>query len=329
MPEKTCTKCGSNDFFPSGGCRPCSKAITLKNKDRIAARKALARKLAAEGALPPCKVCGGTVFIKDGRCTACTRRKNAEWRANNPEQLKVQARIYKEKHPDAARLSGKKFRETHVEREKLRHLTYRLENPEKIRDRDRKYRLNNPEKNAARHIKYRLENPEKVREKNRRYRLNNMDRTAARSKAWVIANPERAKETRRIWDTVNADKTRLRQQKWRKDNPELALERQRSWRRKNPGIGNKYSHSRRAAFRNAEGSFTLKDISDMLKAQGGKCSYCKTDISEKYHIDHIRALSKGGSNWPSNLQLLCPPCNLGKHAMDEAEFLRRKGYDLI
>ena len=34
----------------------------------------------------------------------------------------------------------------------------------------------------------------------------------------------------------------------------------------------------------------------------------------KYHVDHRMPLSLGGSNYPDNLQLLCPTCNLSKSA---------------
>ena len=49
-------------------------------------------------------------------------------------------------------------------------------------------------------------------------------------------------------------------------------------------------------------------------SQKNKCAICKSDISTSYHVDHIIPISKGGSNWPKNIQALCPPCNLSKHA---------------
>jgi len=30
------------------------------------------------------------------------------------------------------------------------------------------------------------------------------------------------------------------------------------------------------------------------------------------HIDHVKPISKGGSNWPANLRPACEPCNLRK-----------------
>lgn len=47
---------------------------------------------------------------------------------------------------------------------------------------------------------------------------------------------------------------------------------------------------------------------DVLKI--GKCEFCGSD--EKLSIDHIKPISKGGTNDRENLQCLCLPCNLQK-----------------
>jgi 5-methylcytosine-specific restriction endonuclease McrA len=51
---------------------------------------------------------------------------------------------------------------------------------------------------------------------------------------------------------------------------------------------------------------TGDDIKALLISQGGLCNACKCDISTSYHVDHVIALARGGTNWPDNLQLLCP-----------------------
>lgn len=62
-----------------------------------------------------------------------------------------------------------------------------------------------------------------------------------------------------------------------------------------------------------------------IKAVGAKqswrCAACGCDLRQNgYHKDHIQALAKGGKHEPSNIQLLCPPCNLRKGTKDDAEF---------
>lgn len=50
----------------------------------------------------------------------------------------------------------------------------------------------------------------------------------------------------------------------------------------------------------------------------GRCVFCLCDLSgliatdRRLHIDHIVPLNRGGSNDPSNFQLLCEDCNLEK-----------------
>jgi len=81
----------------------------------------------------------------------------------------------------------------------------------------------------------------------------------------------------------------------------------------------------RALKANAEGTHTINDLKYIYKHQKSKCPCCSEFISfEKITIDHIIALSKGGSNYPSNIQLLCKSCNSAKgnrHSTDYREHI--------
>lgn len=71
---------------------------------------------------------------------------------------------------------------------------------------------------------------------------------------------------------------------------------------------------RRAQKNGANGSHTREDILALFFEQNGKCGLCDTALdADKYHVDHWKPLSKGGSNDKSNLKLLHPKCNLMKH----------------
>ena len=97
-----------------------------------------------------------------------------------------------------------------------------------------------------------------------------------------------------------------------------------AWRQANPDMKAQIDRNRKARVRGAEGSHTVIEIKAMLQAQGGLCRACSVDITGGYHLDHIVAVSKGGSNWISNIQLLCRTCNLSKHDLDNEEFLTKR-----
>ena len=75
----------------------------------------------------------------------------------------------------------------------------------------------------------------------------------------------------------------------------------------------------------AEGKFTQHDIERILTLQKGRCAECRKPLNGVYHVDHIMPLSKGGSNWPKNLQCLCPRCNLSKNAKHPLDWARQNG----
>lgn len=87
--------------------------------------------------------------------------------------------------------------------------------------------------------------------------------------------------------------------------------------------------NRRARKKNATGTHTKQDIQALVFLQKGKCAACRVKLllegKGKYHIDHIISLAKGGTNDKYNLQILCPSCNLSKHAKDPIEWAQKNG----
>lgn len=85
------------------------------------------------------------------------------------------------------------------------------------------------------------------------------------------------------------------------------------------------ARSARHRRRGAEGKHTKSDVEVLYQNQKGKCVNCNAKLGAKYHVDHIVPLIRGGSHWPSNLQLLCAPCNLSKNDLDPVVWAQRNG----
>ena len=170
----------------------------------------------------------------------------------------------------------------------------------------------------------------------------------ARNKGWYEANKEARSVSCAKWEAENKDKRSAqkvgyylenkevyakRAERYRAEKPEVILERSRkyyrenkaahrasvkAWGKRNPDALRAIVHKRRCAERNADGSFTAKDVQKLFETQFGMCTGCGNALEssgdKKYHVDHIMPIALGGSNWPSNLQLLCPRCNLTKNA---------------
>jgi DNA replication protein DnaC len=81
---------------------------------------------------------------------------------------------------------------------------------------------------------------------------------------------------------------------------------------KNQSLGNMLCELRDKFFVMKRATFTQKQREIIKTEQDNKCNKCKDVISNKFHIDHIKPISSGGSNERSNLQALCVSCHVEK-----------------
>jgi len=150
----------------------------------------------------------------------------------------------------------------------------------------------------------------------KRWVENNREYINAKKRAYYQANPRRHHESQYKWNRKNYERLIQYWKTWRKQNPEKVAQYGRSWRRRNPEKVRKQwlrgDSIRRARKLNASGSFTATDIDIQYQKQGGLCWWCGKELHNKYHIDHVIPLSRGGSNYPENLVCACAHCNLSK-----------------
>jgi 5-methylcytosine-specific restriction endonuclease McrA len=164
---------------------------------------------------------------------------------------------------------------------------------------NKNHRLNNKDKAILRDKKYRGKNPEKIR---------------AASRRWREKNKQRKLEVGRAYQERNREKINQYSREWSRNNKELKLA---------------YSRNRRAISKKADGTHTPDDVANIFNLQRGMCANCGCKLfksgKKKMHVDHIMPLALGGSNWPSNLQCLCPTCNLRKSSKHPDDWANQQG----
>ncbi len=102
---------------------------------------------------------------------------------------------------------------------------------------------------------------------------------------------------------------------------EQNLEYMRKYRAEHPEMMRESSAKRRGIGRLPRGTVKL-----IGQAQKWRCAVCMTDITSRYHLDHIMPLALGGEHAPNNLQLLCAPCNVRKSAKHPVDFMQSRGF---
>lgn len=199
---------------------------------------------------------------------------------------------------------------------------WRATNPERTRQLHREWRKKNPDKERESHLKSNAKwwasSKDEINKRRRQWRLDNLELARARGRA--AHDRARERDPKKVKDQL---------QRWRDRNPERWKEiresARRAWLAREPNAMRVHASKRRAKKFANGGTHTPADIADIFRLQKCRCAYCGKKLNKKYHVDHIEPISKGGSNNRQNLQILCEPCNLKKHAHDPLDFARLLG----
>lgn len=132
---------------------------------------------------------------------------------------------------------------------------------------------------------------------------------------------------KRAWRSENRDRFNEKARQARAMDVEKARERTRRWQSTPAGkaVKARLQRERRARIRGLGGAHTVDDIAQILTAQRHCCAYCRSDIRDRFEVDHIVSLARGGSNARANLQMVCPSCNRRKRTKDPVDFARERG----
>lgn len=203
-------------------------------------------------------------------------------------------------------------------RSKEYYAAYRVANREKINTRTRAWKKANPEKIKA-------SRSEKTKASALAWKAKNKERWKKYRADWVKKHPEVKREINRRYRERHKDMINARLAAWRKTKPESGRAARRRWIEKNRGKLQTYEAARRGREAGAGGNFSPSDVAKLLILQKGRCAVCRDNLGKSFHRDHIVPLVSGGSNEPSNIQLLCGPCNCSKSVKDPVQFMQSRG----
>ncbi|MFC5596468.1 HNH endonuclease [Deinococcus cellulosilyticus] len=196
------------------------------------------------------------------------------------------------------------------------------ENLEQTRQKHREYYQKNSDSRRASAKRYADSNREQIRFKAKTKRSENLElfRSQERIRYWKCPEKHRMAKLA-YWH--NNESTRLARQRNRQ-RPEIkAKGRQaiKQWRLRNPHIVKRQTQNRRALLLKANGFFSNQDVISIYNQQNGLCLYCYKELHGKYSLDHKIPLSRGGTNWPSNLACTCMLCNYSKGNKTPEEYI--------
>jgi len=164
---------------------------------------------------------------------------------------------------------------------------------------------------------WRLRHPAKSREIGARHYAKHGAKRRATSLNWKRRNPEKVAQQRARWKEANPD--------WMERYAEGTKRARRNWKKNNPEAVIEHDHRRRARLSGGGGSYTQDEIRALYAGQEGLCAnqHCRTDLSSGFHRDHVTPIAAGGSNYITNIQLLCGLCNTMKGARPMEWLLNR------
>lgn len=150
-------------------------------------------------------------------------------------------------------------------------------------------------------------------ENTRKWQYDNPDKYRLSREQWKQKNPDRVRKYAREYRRANPDKARAWDRRWQKAHPENMRANNHKWEQSNPDKKRERGRRRRALKHTAEGFHTEAEVQALYQQQQGRCFHCASDLSAGFERDHWIPLSRGGSDWITNIRLLCPPCNRTKN----------------
>jgi 5-methylcytosine-specific restriction endonuclease McrA len=212
------------------------------------------------------------------------------------------------------------------------HAKYKASNKERENRRGREWHRKNYVP-SARHV----QTPEEREQQKQVYRRRELEKRHAspelrkrhsqRARQWELDNPERKKARSRAWYEANKEKVKTRSAKRQIEQREKINEqnRRRYWNNLDfSRVYRRFSAAKRySTRRKAPGDYSAEQWISKCQFYGYRCYYCSADVGlSKLEQEHAIPLSRGGTNFLSNILPSCAKCNRRKATKTIFEFTK-------
>lgn len=123
----------------------------------------------------------------------------------------------------------------------------------------------------------------------------------------------------------NREKYKNHRREYYLKNKEVIIQKVKVWNKNHPKQRSKYMivvNAVRRGRKKNNGGFTSKEWQSLILKNNSCCFYCGKN--EKMTIDHFIPLSKGGSNYITNIVPACKSCNTAKGSLMPDIFIKLK-----
>ena len=244
--------------------------------------------------------------------------------AANSEKHNERKRKYRAANPGKRREQARKHYAANLDKCREKARKHRALNPDKARENERRilrqWRAANPgrlREQRERAKRLLAADLDRLREKKERAKRRRDEVALARALARALRTEEKERRYRELKERRN-----MEHEKRRAGAKERAAQTKKIYWLRHPDRKREKKQRFRARRRNQLGVVSRDIIPRLLASQLYRCVACGTDIHppQPYHLDHIFPIARGGMHDDSNLQCLCPPCNISKGAKLPAEW---------
>ena len=144
------------------------------------------------------------------------------------------------------------------------------------------------------------------------------ERQKAYALEWLKRYPEKARAAAKRWNHANPEKRREQQRRQRERDPAKYNAKIAAYHKAHPEVVRVKRIAYRARKAAAPGSFSGKEWAALVRSYDGRCAYCGEQ--KPLQADHRIPLSRGGTNFISNILPACRRCNCRKARNTEREF---------